>query len=167
MENVSFPSLHIQSVFSSLPVRSQLCVPVLCGSSKRCPQSICPAGDHHGGSAEAEPCPHPRPPPNTCVPSARPALPTGLPAGTMPLHSHGGRSCNLICKNMSVNRSIVILGLHSSSCSELVRIGALFIYSWMMDLANITVQLRRTPVMFISHTEMSSSFLSMLLTQNL
>lgn len=94
-----FPYLHIQSVSFSFfsppvhPVRSQLCVPVLRWSSKRCPQSICPAGDHHGGSTKAEPRPHPRSPPNTCFPSARPALPTGLPAGTRHLHPGCNPSC--------------------------------------------------------------------------
>lgn len=74
------------------PARSQLCVPVLCWSSKRCPQSICPAGVNHGGLAKAEPCPHPCPPSNTCFPTTCPALPASLSAGTSYLPQYSSPS---------------------------------------------------------------------------
>lgn len=119
------PFLYLQSVCFSFfclpvhPVRSQLCVPVLCWSCKRCPQSVRPAGDHHGSSAEAEPCPHPRPPPNTCFPPACPALPTGLPAGMTHVHScfspsciHtriDGLQCSLICRRIKIRKQIILV----------------------------------------------------------
>lgn len=74
--------VHRHPCFSSpLFVRSELCLSVLCGRSQRSPQSICPAGDHHGGPSEAKPCPCPCPPANTCLPPAGAALPAVLPAG--------------------------------------------------------------------------------------
>uniref|UniRef100_A0A8C7Q414 Zinc finger, SWIM-type containing 8 n=1 Tax=Oncorhynchus mykiss TaxID=8022 RepID=A0A8C7Q414_ONCMY len=36
-------------------------------------------GDHHGGSPETEPRPHPCPPPHACLPPTGAALPAGLP----------------------------------------------------------------------------------------
>lgn len=73
--------LNIVSAPSVLVFRCELCVSVLCGGCQRCPESIRAAGDHYGGSAEAESCSHPRSPPHSCLPPARAALPASLPTG--------------------------------------------------------------------------------------
>lgn len=77
-------------------------VPVLRGGCKRRSESVCPAGDHYGGSAEVKPGTYPRSPPHPCLPSARATLPAGLLTGTDSARfSLGSNHAHIITNNMA------------------------------------------------------------------
>lgn len=95
----SAPSEHL-SPAPSFPVsRCELRLSVLRGGSQRCAESIRSAGDHYGGSAEAESCTHPRSPPHSRLPPARAALSASLPTG----ETHGPERSRTVLKHVPGN----------------------------------------------------------------